>query len=69
MAGTKLYCTEYTHSLSFCHSLATASPRMAPYPGRVRFDYPKLSRLRVLAMAAKRSPKRLKYAAPRLAKV
>ncbi|XP_038998460.1 uncharacterized protein LOC120123700 [Hibiscus syriacus] len=38
-------------------------------PGRVSLDSPKLGKLRVLAMAAKRSPKRLKYSAPRLSKV
>ncbi|XVF57779.1 hypothetical protein PTKIN_Ptkin07bG0009600 [Pterospermum kingtungense] len=65
MAGTRLFSTDYTRSLSFFHSLATAPPpRVEPYAGRVRFDYPKLSGLRVLAMAAKRSPKRLKYSTP-----
>ncbi|XP_022741347.1 uncharacterized protein LOC111292950 [Durio zibethinus] len=68
MAGTKLHGIESTHSLSFRHSFATASPLVAPYPSRVGFDCAKLSRLRVLAMAAKRNPKRLKYSAPRFSK-
>ncbi|XVE84159.1 hypothetical protein DITRI_Ditri16bG0147400 [Diplodiscus trichospermus] len=68
MAGMKLYGSESTHSLSFWYSFAAASPRLAPCPGRVCFDCAKFSRLRVLAMAAKRNPKRLKYSAPRFAK-
>ncbi|EOY02799.1 DHBP synthase RibB-like alpha/beta domain isoform 2 [Theobroma cacao] len=68
MAGTKLYRSESTRSLSFWHSFATAPPPVAPYSSRVRFDSVNLSRFRVLAMAVKRSPKRLKYSAPRFAK-
>ncbi|KAK6267156.1 hypothetical protein QUC31_017993 [Theobroma cacao] len=68
MAGTKLYRSESTRSLSFWHSFATAPPPVAPYSSRVRFHSVNLSRFRVLAMAVKRSPKRLKYSAPRFAK-
>ncbi|OMO85370.1 hypothetical protein CCACVL1_10229 [Corchorus capsularis] len=68
MAGMKLYGSDSTHLLSFRHSVSTAPPRLASYPSRVRFDSAKLGRLRVLSMAAKRNPKRLKYSAPRFAK-
>ncbi|GMI76840.1 hypothetical protein like AT3G01920 [Hibiscus trionum] len=69
MAGTKLFPCEPTHSLSFRHSFSIAPPRLVSYPGRLSLEYAKLSRLPVVAMAAKRSPKRLKYSAPRLSKV
>ncbi|KAB2064702.1 hypothetical protein ES319_A09G039300v1 [Gossypium barbadense] len=69
MAGTKLFPTQSTHSLSFRHFFALAPPRAVSYPTRVRLDCAKLTRLRVLAMAAKRSPKRLKYSAPRVSKI
>ncbi|OMO99473.1 hypothetical protein COLO4_13261 [Corchorus olitorius] len=68
MAGTKLYGGDSTHLLSFRHSVSTAPPRLPSYPSCVRFDSAKLGRLRVLSMAAKRNPKRLKYSAPRFAK-
>ncbi|KAL4333786.1 hypothetical protein GQ457_07G000510 [Hibiscus cannabinus] len=74
MAAAKLFGSESTHSL-FRHSFAVGPPRLVSYPGRSSLDYakprpgPGPSRLRVLAMAAKRSPKRLKYSAPRLSKV
>ncbi|KAL4354603.1 hypothetical protein GQ457_06G040790 [Hibiscus cannabinus] len=71
MAGTKLFPCEPVHSLSFRrHSFAVGPPRLVPsYPGRLDLECAKLSRLRVLAMASKRNPKRLKYSAPRLSKV
>ncbi|KAK8586985.1 hypothetical protein V6N12_021504 [Hibiscus sabdariffa] len=72
MAGTELFPCEPAHSLSFRHSFAVGPPRLvSSYPGRPGLEYAKLSRLRlrVLAMASKRNPKRLKYSAPRLSKV
>ncbi|KAJ0053935.1 hypothetical protein Pint_03002 [Pistacia integerrima] len=50
------------------HSLLTATTRragVAPSPSRVSFDTPKA---KVLAMAIKRSPKRLKYSSPQFTK-
>ncbi|KDP46279.1 hypothetical protein JCGZ_10119 [Jatropha curcas] len=61
LAETKL-------SLCFLPSLAVPPRRVAPFPSRVSFDSSKPPCLRVLAMAAKRSPKRLKYSAPRFTK-
>ncbi|XP_059452556.1 uncharacterized protein LOC132183173 [Corylus avellana] len=50
-------------------SFSLWSPRVPPIPGRVSLDFPKTQRvLRVLSMAVKRSPKRLKYSAPRFTK-
>lgn len=50
--------------------LSVWSPRAPPIPGRVSLYFPKTQRvLRVLSMAVKRSPKRLKYSAPRFTKV
>ncbi|PPD77795.1 hypothetical protein GOBAR_DD25276 [Gossypium barbadense] len=69
MAGTKLFPTQSTHSLSFRHFFALAPPLAVSYPTRVPLDCAKLSRLRVLAMAAKKSPKRLKYSTPRVPKI
>lgn len=73
MAETKLYGGEtsfllrsYPHS----HSLEAATRRAAPFPSRVSFVSPKPKpfRFRILAMTVKRSPKRLKYSAPRFTK-
>ncbi|CAI0457631.1 unnamed protein product [Linum tenue] len=56
------------------HTLDLAAPRMPrpfQFPSRVSFPAPAKPplRFRVLAMAVKRSPKRLKYSAPRFTKV
>ncbi|KAG6659725.1 uncharacterized protein YciO isoform X1 [Carya illinoinensis] len=57
-------------ALSFWFRRSFLSPRVPPFPSRgVSFVLPKPQRLhRVLAMAVKRSPKRLKYSAPRFTK-
>lgn len=68
MAGTRLCGGESAQSLSFWRSFTTAPLRVAPYHDRVCFGYAKFRRLRVLAMASKRSPKRLKYSSPRFSK-
>ncbi|CAK7328313.1 unnamed protein product [Dovyalis caffra] len=68
MAETKLYGHKLTPSLSFLSSLTTLRRHVAPFPSRVSFNTPKPPRLRVLAMAIKKSPKRLKYSAPRFTK-
>ncbi|KAK9225476.1 hypothetical protein WN943_010518 [Citrus x changshan-huyou] len=73
MAGAKL-CGGDTafllRSHSHSHSLEAATRRAAPFPGRVSSvsPKPKPSRYRILAMTVKRSPKRLKYSAPRFTK-
>ncbi|KAJ0113659.1 hypothetical protein Patl1_03032 [Pistacia atlantica] len=57
-----------TTSFLRSHSLLTATTRragVAPSPSRVSFDTPKA---KVLAMAIKRSPKRLKYSSPQFTK-
>ncbi|KAL9457966.1 hypothetical protein AB3S75_006919 [Citrus x aurantiifolia] len=71
MAGTKLCGGDTAFLLrSHSHSLEAATRRAAPFPGRVSSvsPKPKPSRYRILAMTVKRSPKRLKYSAPRFTK-
>ncbi|KAK3183808.1 hypothetical protein Dsin_031094 [Dipteronia sinensis] len=64
MAETKMYGGDTTFLL---RSPATTR-RVASLPSRVSFETPKHTRLGVLAMAVKRSPKRLKYSAPNFTK-
>ncbi|XP_011007438.1 PREDICTED: uncharacterized protein LOC105113108 isoform X2 [Populus euphratica] len=68
MAETKLYGHKLTPSLSSLPSLTALRRHVAPFPSLVSFNTPKPPRLRVLSMAIKRSPKRLKYSAPRFTK-
>ncbi|KAB5520937.1 hypothetical protein DKX38_025256 [Salix brachista] len=68
MAETKLYGHKLTPSLSSLPSSTTLRRHVAPFPSLVSFNTPKPPRLRVLSMAIKRSPKRLKYSAPRFTK-
>ncbi|KAH9791933.1 YrdC-like domain-containing protein [Citrus sinensis] len=71
MAGTKLCGGDTAFLLrSHLHSLEAATRRAAPFPGRVSSlsPKPKPSRFRIVAMTVKRSPKRLKYSAPRFTK-
>ncbi|GLT69838.1 hypothetical protein SLA2020_419560 [Shorea laevis] len=68
MAEAVLCGEKSTHSLSFLRSLAAPQPGAAPFITRVRFVTSKPAPLRVLAMSVKRSPKRLKYSAPRFTK-
>ncbi|XP_015893825.2 uncharacterized protein LOC107427927 [Ziziphus jujuba] len=63
----KLYGLREPLLLSSMSSFATHR-FFGPFPSSVQFGPPKLSRLRVLAMVVKRSPKRLKYATPRFNK-
>ncbi|KAH7577191.1 hypothetical protein JRO89_XS01G0218600 [Xanthoceras sorbifolium] len=64
MAETKMYGCETTVLL--CSRATTR--RVASFASRVSFETPKPTRLGVLAMAVKRSPKRLKYSAPNFTK-
>ncbi|KAE8021326.1 hypothetical protein FH972_007227 [Carpinus fangiana] len=58
----------YGQNAAFSFSLWSPR-RVPPIPGRVSLGFPKTQRvLRVLSMAVKRSPKRLKYSAPRFTK-
>ncbi|KAL9454388.1 hypothetical protein AB3S75_009890 [Citrus x aurantiifolia] len=77
MAGTKLcggdtafLLRSHSHSHSHSYSLEAATRRAAPFRGRVSSvsPKPKPSRFRIVAMTVKRSPKRLKYSAPRFTK-
>uniref|UniRef100_A0A6N2MAS5 Threonylcarbamoyl-AMP synthase n=1 Tax=Salix viminalis TaxID=40686 RepID=A0A6N2MAS5_SALVM len=68
MAETKLYGHKLIPSLSSLPSSTTLRRHVAPFPSLVSFNTPKPPRLRVLSMAIKRSPKRLKYSAPRFTK-
>ncbi|GKU93252.1 hypothetical protein SLEP1_g6859 [Rubroshorea leprosula] len=68
MAEAVLCGEKSTQFLSFLRSLAAPQPGAAPCFGRVRFVTSKPAPLRVLAMSVKRSPKRLKYSAPRFTK-
>ncbi|GKU93258.1 hypothetical protein SLEP1_g6865 [Rubroshorea leprosula] len=68
MAEAVLCGEKSTQFLSFLRSLAAPQPGAAPCFCRVRFVTSKPAPLRVLAMSVKRSPKRLKYSAPRFTK-
>ncbi|KAJ6314863.1 hypothetical protein OIU78_018364 [Salix suchowensis] len=68
MAETKLYGNKLIPSLSSLPSSTTLRRHVAPFQSLVSFNTPKPPRLRVLSMAIKRSPKRLKYSAPRFTK-
>ncbi|KAJ6754469.1 DHBP SYNTHASE RIBB-LIKE ALPHA/BETA DOMAIN-CONTAINING PROTEIN [Salix purpurea] len=68
MAETKLYGNKLIPSLSSLPSSTTLRRHVAPFPSLVSFNTPRPPRLRVLSMAIKRSPKRLKYSAPRFTK-
>lgn len=57
----------YSQNAAF--SFSSRSQCVAPIPDRVSLGFRKTQRVfRVLAMAVKRSPKRLKYSAPRFTK-
>ncbi|KAJ7974865.1 YrdC-like domain protein [Quillaja saponaria] len=62
----KLYGRDAAFSFSFRLSLANST--LPSFPIRVSFGPPKTRNCRILAMAIKRSPKRLKYSAPRFTK-
>eukprot|EP00257_Ricinus_communis_P014339 XP_015571990.1 uncharacterized protein LOC8271448 isoform X2 [Ricinus communis] len=68
MADTKLYGRSSALSLCFSSSSSSLATYVAPFASRVSFHSRKPPRLLVLAMATKRSPKRLKYSTPRFTK-
>ncbi|XP_015571990.2 uncharacterized protein YciO isoform X2 [Ricinus communis] len=68
MADTKLYGRSSALSLCFSSSSSSLAKYVAPFASRVSFHSRKPPRLLVLAMATKRSPKRLKYSTPRFTK-
>ncbi|KAF5740453.1 yrdC domain-containing protein mitochondrial isoform X1 [Tripterygium wilfordii] len=69
MAGAKLYGRDTMIAPTFFRYPPTELRRLiGPSPEFVSIGTPKCSRLRVLAMAVKRSPKRLKYSTPRFNK-
>ncbi|VVA26798.1 PREDICTED: threonylcarbamoyl-AMP synthase [Prunus dulcis] len=70
---TKVYSGDLASSSSFSRSLAAAPGTLGLHSisnasRRVCCDAPKRRRFQVLALAVKRSPKRLKYATPRFTK-
>ncbi|XP_021594914.1 uncharacterized protein YciO isoform X2 [Manihot esculenta] len=68
MAETKMCSCSNTLSLHFTAAAAKPPHRVFPFANGVSFDSLKPPRSRVLSMAFKRSPKRLKYSAPRFTK-
>ncbi|KAJ9152720.1 hypothetical protein P3X46_026255 [Hevea brasiliensis] len=68
MAEAKVYGRNHTLSFYFTLSIAKPPRRVVRFPNGLSFDSPKPPPHRVLAMVVKRSPKRLKYSAPRFPK-